>query len=96
MLAENSSKYPSENPVKDLLSAKIIRLIYFLSGKVSSDKTSWKVGEEAGIIPFQIGVSSQNYVYPLPEKFRWYAETYQKGLWRGLGKKDFNESNKSP
>lgn len=156
--------YPSENPVQDLASAKIIRLIDFLSGKVPADKTSWKEGEstwdyspfghfvgknerrvfkgalflpqnnterknkaskvlferglawasqhskqkkflalyigedleemqlaeEAGMIPFQVGVSSQNYFYPPPEKIRWYAETYQKGLWRGLGEKDFD------
>lgn len=38
--------YPPENPVKDLATAKIIRLTDFLSGKVPSDKTQWKEGEE--------------------------------------------------
>ena len=67
----------------------------FIALYIVEDLEEMQLAEEAGIILFQIGVSSQNYVYPLPEKFRWYAETYQKGLWRGLGKKDFNESNKS-
>jgi hypothetical protein len=38
--------YPPENPVKDLATAKIVRLIDFLAGKVPSDKSSWKDGEE--------------------------------------------------
>jgi hypothetical protein len=155
--------YPPENPIKDLPSAKILRLIDFLGGKVLADKTSWKKGEaawdfspfgkfigkdenrvfkgalflpqknierknkaskvlferglawaaqssqkdkiialyigedleemqlaeEAGMIPFQVGVSSTKYFYPPPEKIAWYAENYEKGRWRGLGENDF-------
>ena len=145
--------------VKNLATAKILRLIDFLSGKVSTDKTSWKedeepwdfspfgklkgkddnrifegslflpqknterknkgskilferglalanqsktlavyigedleemqLAEDSGMIPFQIGVTSKKYFYLPPEKALWYAQNYQKGLWRGLGKLDF-------
>jgi len=156
---EWGANYPPEKPLKDLASAKILRLIDFLSGKVPADKTSWKedeaswdfspfgkfsgndedrvfkgslflpqrnterknkgskvlferglvlahksktsaiyigedleemqLAEDTGMIPFQIGVTSKKYFYLPPEKALWYAQNYQKGLWKNLGTQDF-------
>jgi hypothetical protein len=53
------------------------------------DTDEMKLADDAGMVVFQVGVTSKKYFYIPPNKLSWYAENYKEGLWTGLGQADF-------